>query len=325
MYRTTIRAFCCVVFAICAAAQERVVDELVARLAKADSYSGDAEHEGGGHSPTWLVYERLRATASLPELEKLLAHESPIVRNYAARGLADRKARVDWVAILGARIGDDVVVVTDSGCLHDTMRSGDLLFALAQERSLLEPEQWLDMAERLVRADSKLAVRDHLLRTLSFRAGMRPLLRERVDRGDDVALVALARMRQPEDVPRIVAALRAGKAFENAPALLAAALFPDERVAPPLFDMRERAFATAVQGNVWDLEAWVAAIVAQRSEIAAVFLGAFRRDVLARADRDHDGLLREQSDVVLRKVLAGDAGGPAFTALRNTVGATRTK
>jgi len=304
-----------------AASPQPAVAELVERLAKAEAYAGEAEHEGGGQSPTWITFVRLRETASLDELKPLLEHASPIVRNYAARALADRKARVDWVAILGARLGDDVMVDTVNGCLHEEVRSGDLLFTLAEERGLLGAEQWRDMAERLVRADSKLQVRDRLLRTTAFAETMRPTLRERADRGDDAALVALARMRQSDDVPRLVAALRRVNGFGAAPVFAAASLFPDEGVTAALVAMRERAVRTAVDGNVWDLERWAAALVAQRSEVAATFVGAFRRDVLALADRDRDGFLREQCDAMLRKVLADDAGGPAFAALRDAVGA----
>lgn len=312
-----------VLLATSLAAQQQTVAELVATLAQAEVYAGEAEHEGGGRSPTWLVFARLRETASLTELKSALAHDSPIVRNYAARALADRGARVDWPAILAARIGDDVTVHTENGCLHDKVLSGDLLFTLAQERGLLTADQWRDLAERLVRADSKLQVRERLLRTVSFPDAMRPLLRERADHGDDAALIALARMRQPDDVPRLVAALRRAKAFGDAPVFAAAALMPDERVAALLFDMRERAIATAVDGNVWDLEAWVIAVVAQRGEAAATFLTGFRRDVLARADRDHDGLLREQCDAMLRKILADETGSGPFAALRATVQAPR--
>lgn len=305
------------------AAQQPTVPELVATLAAAETYAGEAEHEGGGRSPTWLAFARLREVASSDELKQMLAHDSPIVRNYAARGLADRRAKVDWPAILVARVGDDVMVQTQNGCLHDESRSGDILFALAQERELLTAEQWRDMAERLVRADSKLQVRERLLRTVTFADAMRPLLRERADRGDDAALVALARMRQPDDVPRLVSALRRERGFGDASTFAAAALFADERVALALFDLRDRALATAVDANVWDLEAWVTAIVAQRSEAAAAFLAAFRRDVLARADRDRDAFLREQCDTMLRKVLAGDAGGGSFAALGATVRVSR--
>ncbi len=297
-------------FAVITPAQEAAVGDLVASLARAESLSGDAEHEGGGQSPTWRVFARLRAIASTPELERLLAHDSPIVRNYAARALADRGARVDWPAVLAARIGDDVMVATDDGCLHDRVRSGDLLFGLAQERGLLTRAQWLDLAERLLRADAKLAARDRLLGTMSFPATMRPLLRACAERGDDAALVALARMRQTDDVPRLVAALTRQTRFDS-PAFVAAALFPDGRLLAPLVACRDRAFAAAVEGNVWDLERWVAAVVAQRTPDAAGFLTGFRHDVLAHADRGHDGHLREQCDAMLRTVLGGeDAAGP---------------
>ena len=301
------------------AQRSATVAELVEAIAKAESYCGEAVHEGGEHAPTWLLFKSLRQGATVPELQALLAHASPIVRNYAARGLADRRAPVDWPAVLAARMLDDVLVETVDGCLHGQVRSGDLLFTLARERDLLTADQWLDLGERLVRSDSTLAARAQALRSQRFAAGTRPVLRRLAERGEEAALVALARERHADDLPLLFAALQRPGSFEDAPRFQAAALWADVSLFAPLAALTGSAVAVAVDRTVWELEGWLAAVAAQRSAAAATCLGEFRAAVQKVAAEHRDGLLREQCDAVLAKVLAAHAEVAAFASLREDV------
>ena len=263
--------------------------ELTDTLAKAETLDDEAIGDGGEKSATYRTYEQFRDLATREELITRLLHKSPIVRGYAARALADKKEKVDWLAVLRAHAADLQEVGTFRGCVKAQERFGEVLIDLARERKLLSDEQWLDLAETLVQQKSQLAARDGLLRTLKLRDGMLHTLRDLAKGGDRSAHIALARYGIQKDLPLLVDFLRSKDALQGNEALLAAQLHPDPTLLHVLEEIEPAVWKRVEAGSSTQMREWLAAIAAQQSEGAGTFLAGF----LQRAGEAHPAAMRE--------------------------------
>jgi len=253
----------------------QTVDELTATLAQAESLDDEAVGEGGVKSATYRTFEALRDKATKEQLLKLLEHGSPIVRGYAVRALADRKEQVDWLATLRRFATDAAPVKTFQGCILSDQLLGDALVEFARAQQLLTDEQWLDFAETLVEAKSKLFAREWALRNLKFRDGMLHMLRELAKDGDGPAHVALSRFCIGKDLPLLVAHLQRDDAFGDDTGFLAALQHHDPSLLPVLVALAPKARQKLAAGSTPQPRAWLMAIAAQQSAEAAGFLAAF--------------------------------------------------
>lgn len=253
----------------------QTVPELTATLAAALTLDDEAIGDGGEKSATYRAFEQLRSKASREELLARLDHENPIVRAYAALALADRKEKVDWLALLRAHAADAEKVMTFRGCVKAEELCGDVLVELAREQKLLDDKGWLDLAETLVTKKSPLAAREWCLRTLTFREPMQPALRELAKAGDGPAHIAMARAGNVKDLPLLVAHLQRDAVFADDTALLAAQVFPHASLLPSLLALDGKAREQMAAGRAQRLRNWLAAIAAQRSAPAADFLAGF--------------------------------------------------
>ncbi|MGE3173865.1 MAG: hypothetical protein AB7O97_14670 [Planctomycetota bacterium] len=299
-----------------AVAQEPVTDvgALTAELQRAPSVDAEGVGIDGARSPTYDLYTRWRDAATIAQLRACTRHENPVVRAYAVRALVDRDADVDWVALLRDHVDDTAKVTTFVGCCLAEEMVGDVMFGDLRRR--FDEDQRQDAAELLIRAASPLAAREYALRALRLRDGMLHTVRELAANGDLDAGVALARYRLPVDVPvlqRHLETLRERDPWaENAP-FLAAALHPDPRLLPALRAFERSALARIGHDNPSRLRHWIAAVAAQRSADAAVFLVRFLDAARPQSDFKERDLLR-----TLKEALA-DHGGDAleeFDALR---------
>jgi len=263
--------------------------ELTDTLAKAETLDDEAIGDGGEKSATYRTYEQFRDLATREELITRLLHKSPIVRGYAARALADKKEKVDWLAVLRAHAADLQEVGTFRGCVKAQERLGDVLIDLARERKLLSDEQWLDLAETLVQQKSQLAARDGLLRTLKLRDGMLHTLRDLAKGGDRSAHIALARYGIQKDLPLLVDFLRSKDALQGNEALLAAQLHPDPTLLHVLEEIEPAVWKRVEAGSSVQMREWLAAIAAQQSAGAGTLLAGF----LQRAGEAHPASMRE--------------------------------
>lgn len=266
----------------------QTLTELTETLAKAETLDDEAIGDGGEKSATFSAYEQFRDLATRDELLARLLHQSPIVRGYAARALADKHEKVDWLAVLRAHVADLQTVTTFRGCVKEQAVFGDVLITFARERKLLSDEQWLDLAETLVQQKSQLAARDGLLRTLKLRDGMLHTLRDLAKGGDRSAHIALARYGIQKDLPLLVDFLRSKDALLGNEALLAAQLHPDPSLLHVLEELEPAVWKRVEAGAGVQMREWLAAIAVQQSEAAGTFLKGF----LQRAGEAHPAAMR---------------------------------
>lgn len=285
----------------------QTLTELTETLAKAETLDDEAIGDGGDKSATFRAYEQFRDLATRDELITRLDHQSPIVRGYAARALADKKEKVDWLAVLRAHVADLQPVTTFRGCVKGQEVFGDVLITFARERKLLSDEQWLDLAETLVQQKSQLAARDGLLRTLKLRDGMLHTLRDLAKGGDRSAHIALARYGIQKDLPLLVDFLRSKDALLGNEALLAAQLHPDPSLLHVLEELEPVVWKRVEAGSGVQMREWLASIAVQQSEAAGTFLAGF----LQRAVEEHPAAMRE----VLQHLKAALVPYPGCTAL----------
>jgi len=286
----------------------QTVDELVARLAKAESLDDEAIGIAGTKSETFRTYEQLRDRATREQLTKLLDHDSAIVRGYAFRALADRSEEVDWPALLALRAADTAKVITFRGCERIECMFGDAVIELARDRKLLTDEQWLDLAELLVKQKSQLDARNWALRNLKFRDGMLHTLRALAAGGDGAAHVALARFRIAKDLPLLTAWLSRPGAFDDTTAFLAAQQFPDASLLPALIALEPSARAKIAEGLPHRLREWFGAFAAQRTAGATAFLVRFLQQT------PPEERVRHRQIVELLREVVAPAGGEAVLA-----------
>jgi hypothetical protein len=286
-------------------------DELVRTLAAAESLDSEAVGSDGARSDTFRTFELLRGTATRAQLEKLLSHDSAIVRGYAVRALADREEAVDWPAVLQARAADTQKVITFEGCVRSEQQLGDVVVALARDRKLLSAEQWLDFAELLVQQHSPLYAREWTLRNLHFRDGFLHTIRDLAKSGDGPAQVALARYGVKKDLPLLVAWLSRDGVFDDTTAFLAAQQHADPSLLPVLVGLEAKARAAIAAGYGHRLREWFGAIATQQSAGTAAFLLRFVQDTPS-----EQALRRRQVVELLGEVMAAAGDGAVFAELR---------
>jgi hypothetical protein len=292
---------------LAAPAAAQTVDELVARLAQAASYDDAMVGDDGGRTSTYTDYASLAAIATTERLQKLAEHDSPVVRCYAVRALAERGDTKTLPAILRAHSTDVTKVVHHSGCEVLNTTAGELMFDIA--RSRLDGEAMLDLAEHYVRTGSPLYAREWCLRTLRFRDGMLHQIRKLATDGDAPALVALVRYGIPTDVPLLLEALKRPEPFDDNCHFLAAEQSRDPRLLPALAAIAPAARRRLKADTAWRLHFWLEAIAAQGSEEAAKVLTDLVADPGVTGDRRTDLL-----ETVRTAIEAHPA--PAFDELR---------
>lgn len=93
------------------------VQEIVDELAKGMVTSAGIGY-GGAPSPSYAVFERLRAAATDVEMIALVQHKSPVVRSYAAQHVIEKNLGLDHIDPL---LADGEMVETLFGCIHGNM------------------------------------------------------------------------------------------------------------------------------------------------------------------------------------------------------------
>jgi len=265
-----------------APAAAQTVDELVARLARAEAYEEQDVSEGEP-SRVYPDYASLAAIATTERLQKLAEHDSPVVRCYAVRALAERGDTRTLPVILRAHAADVTKVVHHSGCEVLNTTAGELMFDIA--RSRLTAEELLDLAEHYVRTSSPLYAREWCLRTLRFRDGMLHAIRKLAADGDAPALVALVRYGIPTDVPLLLERLKRPDPFDDNCHFLAAEQSRDPRLLPALAAITPAARRRLQTDNPYRLRFWLEAITAQGSDDAAKALDDLVTDPGVAGDR----------------------------------------
>jgi hypothetical protein len=269
-------------FPLAAPAAAQTVDELVARLARAGAYE-EKDVSEGEPSLVYPDYERLAAIATTERLQKLAEHDSPVVRCYAVRALAERGLTKTLPAILRAHSADVTKIAHHSGCEVLDTTAGDLMFDIA--RSRLDGEAMLDLAEHYVRTASPLYAREWCLRTLRFRDGMLHAIRKLAADGDAPALVALMRYGIPADVPLLLGRLMRPDPFDDNCHFLAAEQSRDPRLLPALAAIAPAARRRLQADNAYRLRFWLEAVTAQGSDDAAKVLADLVDDPGVTGDR----------------------------------------
>ena len=290
----------------------QTVEALVQALAKAPSLDDEAIGDGGIQSETWKAFVALRTRASKDELVALLAHGSPIVRGYACRALMDTQPKADWPNLLAARASDAATVITFEGCIRGERRLGDVVLEWARDRKLLSDEQWLDLAEAMVKGKSPLLARDEMLRTVRFRPGMRDVLRALAQGGDGAAHVALARYGDIRDLPVLTLWLSRANAFDDSSAFVAAQAFADPSLLPVLIDGEAKARAAIAAGRMGIVREWLSAIAVHKSHAASTFLARFLADAPADA-------ARRELVQAMKGVLVPFGADPVFAEVREVL------
>jgi hypothetical protein len=281
--------------ALCGSAEERT-EGAVALLRQAQSVDASFVGEGGDRSETYAAYERLRDHATRERLLALTSHKSPVVRCYAVQALSERHPDIDLLPVLLAHVEDLEEVETQVGCIGMVQKTGDVMIFRTWE-TLTEPQR-LALVEALL--PSKLDERWRALVTMTFPPDWRPRLRALAEGGDDQALVALARYRNEEDLPLLVAALGRPRAMEERlDALSAASLFPDPRLFNALAGLEGLALETLRGRRPAPARGFCFAMAAQESEEAARIL-----ERLAAAEALEDWQRRLQLEMLAEAVAA---------------------
>lgn len=180
------------------------------------------------------AYAQLRQSASDAELRRLLQHGSPVVRVYAFQALAERHPDSALFAELSVAIGD-LAIVQLSGSRRVESTVADLALELVQRR--LSGVERDAIARQLLTTGAPARFATRVKREWTFSSALHEPLRELARAGDREVLPALARYRDPADIPLLVAGLREPTAEL---ALQAIAEFPDARFVAPLQAFQRR-------------------------------------------------------------------------------------
>lgn len=179
------------------------------------------------------AYARLRELASDAQLRELLQHASPEVRVYAFQALAERQPHSALFAELSVAVADLSVVPRSDARGESTV--ADLALERVQQR--LSGVERDAIARQLLtsRVPQRSAAR--IKREWTFSSALHEPLRTLARAGEGDVLPALARYRDPDDIPLLAAGLRETTAEH---ALQAIAEFPDERFLAPLQAFQRR-------------------------------------------------------------------------------------
>jgi hypothetical protein len=244
----------------------------VAAIRAADTYDDEAVGYAGAKTDTYKAFEVLRARAGVELLRRLTDDEDPILRCYALRALVTAHPEEPIGPVVLEHLTDTEDVETFSGCIRATDKAGDVMLDMSWPR-LSGPWKQRILA-KLVEPDCPLAGRGTALRSRTFGPDLRARIRALAMAGDEDALVALARYRDPEDLPLIEAPLGA----ESAPyvarlrALTAAKLHAHPALLPVLAALEGEARIALEGRSPHHARFWFEAVAAQRSPKAAALL-----------------------------------------------------
>jgi hypothetical protein len=200
---------------------------------------------GASQRPTLMpeseAYAQLRRGASDGELRQLLRHPSPVVRVYAFQALADHHPDSALAAELSSIVGDvSEVWLGGAGPGKSTVAE----LALERVESRLAGAERDAIAAQLLTTRSPTRYAARMRREWTFSRALHEPLRALARDGDGDVLPALARYRDPADIPLLAAALREPTAEY---ALQAIAEFPDASFVGPLRELQQRLLAARIQ------------------------------------------------------------------------------
>lgn len=233
------------------------LDTIVTAMANERMVTTRHVGRGGTEPEQWRRYLRLRDAATDDDLLALVDHNSPVVRCYAFRALAERR-HAEAFPILVRHMMDTTVVTVFSSCLLSGEAVADYLLGTVSPSHVYFASGAVLNAEQRATVDSILLFTPHLrllhrrwlLDRLPASEGSYQRLRVLVvaERESD-ALAALARHRRPEDRPLILAAIRSRQRDLLYNGLQAADAFPDESFYNDLVKVFRRHRAEGEESN----------------------------------------------------------------------------
>ena len=229
----------------------------------------DAE---GRSSEVWALSDQLARQATKEELLALLDDPSPTVRVHSMKALKEAHPGLSLFPLVMARLSDDEFVVSQSGCIVMRHQVADLLVEeIIQD---MTPAQKRQMFEWLLKHPNELAIREIALSEWPHRPEDHELIRSLAEKGAPGALRALARFKDPADVPVILRHLQ----HDWADGLEAVEVFPHPAFIPRLREIQK-------------------AYIKELDEVYYSEMGAFYRAVAAYRSSEAKDLIRSILDV----------------------------
>lgn len=186
--------------------KESKIDQALQTIRESKSVTSGAVGEAGVKSKGYAAYEVIARQATREQLLILTRDEDVNVRAYAAMALKERFPREDFYELLSEKLKDETEFDYRNGCIGYRMTLGDLyhqtlIDSLSAEHQALILDQLLTTGNRLAATEQALAGARIPERHL-------PRLRELAAAGNGSALLAVAKFKQDQDKPLIIAAAR---------------------------------------------------------------------------------------------------------------------
>ncbi len=179
-------------------AKESKVDQAVKTIREAKSVS------------PWGVGEAGDVVAKQATREQLLAFtrdENVNLRAHAAMALKERFPREDFFELLMEKLSEEMEFDYLNGCIGYRMKIGDLYHQTLIDS--LSEEHQAAVIDHLLTSENKLAATDLVLRGADIPERHLPRLRALAAAGNGSALLAVAKFRQDQDKPLIIASAKA--------------------------------------------------------------------------------------------------------------------
>lgn len=180
-------------------------------IIKENRLMGSAVSAGGERPQQYDHFEKLREVATVAELSELTRHPNGVVRCYAFWALATHK-EVDLFPFVLAHIHDTAGIETMFGCIVSEEQVGDIFVYIVRPGYFDADVHKLDSIQSAQLDSIMICTPNQLDSKASFiyhappRPALYPAIRKLVTEAHNTtALVPLARYRNPQDVPLILA------------------------------------------------------------------------------------------------------------------------
>ncbi len=221
--------------------------QAIAILVGAESYDEESVGLAGAKSTTFRAYEWLRENVAVEEWAELTAHESPVVRCYAVRALADAKDPERLRKAVFEGIRDTARVRHFQGCIMGEAHVGDVIVRIGLAG--FDEETRAELRDAMLASDVPLLERERMLWTGAFGDKHVDRVLELARDGNLHALRGLATRKHPE-ASKIIVKILGGAKTEGGDeddevclhsAVMSTVGWPDPRFWKGLDRMRERA------------------------------------------------------------------------------------
>lgn len=173
----------------------------VKKIAKVNEFMGGSVGFAGMTPTQFNNFQELKKNASKTELLKLTSHNNGVVRCYSIWALSSAKS-VDLFPITLSHINDNQFVKTQFGCIGGRERVGDIFIRIT--KPYFDSVQTATLDSILFNKPNKLNAKSNLIDRISLTEQNYPRIRELAKKGNQSAIVKLAKYRKEQDINLIL-------------------------------------------------------------------------------------------------------------------------